>query len=450
MLTRSRVKVSLALGAALCSCGLETGDLDAFRDTASGPEKLRAVLGDDSRPAPLRAEAALRLLDLERRDVDGRALLFEALTTLTPVSREALVPTFERGLGDRLATPEGRPPSPRAIRAKDVGVRLLPLLDPPARARLGARLLRWMSADPEHRADAGVFSPERLAAQLGSASADPTSEGLRPAISPQALGRLLNLVAAHADERMREQAAQRLVAVEQSYRREPAHASDVVTHALPALGRFVDTDAARTRLVAVATDASLLPSERALALRLLAGRATRADLRALSGLCLDEGAPPELRELALARIGETRAREALPTLLALATTRASRALRQLAAELTIEIGGERSLAPLMRALPSHWNVAYARDELDAYAKRVQDLRPTGYLTALLGKRLYGTLWWNRVLAIRYFAQAQDQVDATRRLRQLADDTQEIVGDGWPDKWTVGREAQLALRALAGR
>ena len=55
----------LASGGALSftsGCALDAHDLDAFRTTASGPDKLKALVEDPSRPADLRAEAALRLL----------------------------------------------------------------------------------------------------------------------------------------------------------------------------------------------------------------------------------------------------------------------------------------------------------------------------------------------------------------------------------------------------
>ena len=43
-----------------------------------------------------------------------------------------------------------------------------------------------------------------------------------------------------------------------------------------------------------------------------------------------------------------------------------------------------------------------------------------------------------------------RVGAAVVLRQQIDEKQEIVGADWPAKWTVGREAQLALRMMAAR
>jgi HEAT repeat protein len=223
----------------------------------------------------------------------------------------------------------------------------------------------------------------------------------------------------------------------------------LIAHALPALGRLIDTDAARTRLVTIAADPSVALAERALALSLLEKHVTATDIAALATLLLDDAQPLELREQALKRIGETHAKEALPTLLSLVPLR-QRSLRQPATELAVELGGERTLPAIFRALPSHWNVNYAKSELEAYAARVERLPQSGYLVALLGGKLYSIFWWNRVIALRYFANRADPVEATWRLRLQLDDKQEIIGEGWPPKWTVGREATAALRTLAAR
>ena len=165
---------------------------------------------------------------------------------------------------------------------------------------------------------------------------------------------------------------------------------------------------------------------------------------------LDESAQLELRELALARLADTRSSEALPTLIALIGERHHRSLRQPATELAIALGGERVLQTVFRTLPSHWNVTYPKSELEAYAAEVERLPPTPYIVTLLGKKLYSPFWWNRVIALRYLANRANPLDATWRLRLHVDDKQEVIGEGWPEKWTIGREAMQGLRTIAER
>lgn len=444
------LRVAVALGGcALASCALETRDLDAFRETAHGPQKLSAVLHDGSRPTALRAEAALRLLDLERADADGRALLVEGLSQLDASARRALVPTFERGLAARMQTAEGSPPSELSVRAKDVGVRILPLLDPPARAALGASILRWVGADLDRRADCGEFSLETITERVGAASAAPSAESLRPNLGPKSLRRLTDAVAKHADPATRANAAAKVIAVEQAYRSSPVREKDLADYALPALGRFVDTDQARDRLLAIAIDPSIALTQRQLALTLTAEHVTARDVPALEKLALDESAPLELRLTAITQLGQTQAAAALQPLLTL-TAHHTRALRQPAVELAIELGGERTLPEVFAALPQTWKVSYAKSEIEAYVARASKLPASNNMVTFMGRKLFAYFWWQNVIAARYLAQCATLVEATWRLKLHVDDSKEVLGDGWPPAWTVGREVALGLKTLAER
>jgi len=434
---------------AASACTLDTRDLDAFRHTAAGPEKLHAVLHDASRPTSLRAEAALRLLDLERSDVDGRKLLFASLEALSPVDRGQLAPTLERGLSVRMQTALGQPPTRQAVLAKDSAVRLLPLLDEPQRGRLGRAVLRWLGADLDQRADLGEFALEAITARVGAASAEPSAESLTPELSPKSFARLTDTVAKYADPETRTTAAAKIVAVEQAYRKAENHETALAEYALPALGRFVDTEDARARLVAIAADTQIALAQRSLALELVRGHVRAEDVSALSSIALDDSAPLELRLRALDRVGDTRAHEALPALLTLVSSR-SRELRLPAGQLAIAIGGERSVSDVLNALPQHWNVNYAKSEIEAYVAAMVALPTSSFLVTTLGRKLYAYNWWPRVIAIRFLAGRASVLEATWRLKLHVDDPKEIVGDEWPPAWTVGREVQNGLKQLASR
>jgi hypothetical protein len=444
-----RALLALVLVCTASACALDARDLRLLRETATGPEKLSAVLRDRSRAPALRAQAALMLIDLERSDVNGRALLLDALRRSDGESRKALYPTFERGLLARMETPRGHVPSLRALAAKDLGVQLMSLFEPESAERLGIALLAWLGDDVERRADAGKFSLEAVAAKLGQASALPSAESVRPELAAKSLTRLADTIERHADPRMRALAAAKIVEVERAYRARPDSAADLREHALPALGRFADNEVARARLVAIATDRTLPNEQRAQAFDLLAHRAQRQDLEALASVLLDPAQPLALRELSLARVIELGASESLPSLSQLIAER-ERTLREPAAVATVALGGERAVATLLRTLPNHWGVRYAKSELDAYTQAIEQLPPTGYLVALLGSRLYSPHFFCRVLALRYLAHRAHPLDATWRLRLHVGDTLEVLGEGFPPRWTVGREATQLLRELATR
>jgi hypothetical protein len=434
---------------ALSACTLDTGDLDAFRETARGPEKLSALVHDPSREASLRAEAALRLLDLERPELDGRALLFEALKSLSPDERAALVPTLEKGLIERMRTPEGKPPDARAVRAKDVAVRLLAVMPPAPRAALGTAVVSWMAADVERRADLGEFPLEAVSAQVGAASAGPSADSLRANLQLKSLSRLTENVLRYGDKDTRARAATKLVELERAYRAQPEKKAALDAYALPTLGKLVDTGVARQRLVEIAADPGLGLQERERALDLLAGNVSAHDVPALSGVALDDSAPFGLRARALARLGETHSPDALKSLLGLVASR-NRALREPAFGYALEVGGERAVADLLAALPQHWNVSYAKDEIDGYSEKLAKLPPTSYLVTTLGRKMYAYFWWQRVLGIRYVARRATVIEAGWRLKLHVDDKKEITGEGWPANWTIGREVAAGLALVDKR
>ncbi|HEX6246015.1 MAG TPA: hypothetical protein VFZ61_34050, partial [Polyangiales bacterium] len=190
---------ALAACFALGACSLDSRDLAAFQHSASGPEKLRAILQSADRAGPLRAEAALKLLDLPRDDVDGRALLFSELNRLDASGKRAILPEFKEGLSRRMQTPRGQQPSVSAIRAKDAGTKVLALLEPSERALLGSELLHFVAEDVPRRADVGELSLEQIAARIGPESAKTLVEELNVSLDPASLARVARVIDAHAD-----------------------------------------------------------------------------------------------------------------------------------------------------------------------------------------------------------------------------------------------------------
>jgi hypothetical protein len=440
---------TLIVALSLSACTLDARDLDAFRETARGPEKLSALVHDASRPSALRAEAALRLLDLERPELDGRTLLLDGLRSLDEHDRAALVPTLERGLAERMQTPAQTPPNARAVRAKDVAVRLLPMFPAAQRAALGMAVVRWIGADVDRRADVGEFSLEQVTAQVGAASAGPSADSLRTDLQLKSLSRLTENVLRYGDKETRARAAAKLVDVERAYRGQPDKRAALDAYALPALGQLVDTEAARQRLVAIACDAKLELSERERAFDLLQDHVGALDVPALAQTALDDSAPFTLRTRALARLGDTHSPDALKPLLALVGSR-NRVLREPAFGYALSVGGERAASELLGALPQHWNVSYAKDEIDGYSEQLAKLPPTPYLVTTLGRKTYAYFWWQRVLGIRYVAQRASVVEARWRLKLHEHDSKEISGDGWPGGWTIAREVAVGLAQVDKR
>jgi hypothetical protein len=439
--------LSFILCSALCACSLDSRDLQAFQLSASGPEKLCAVLGASQRAAPLRAEAALALLDLTRADVDGRSLLFSELTRLDAAGKRAILPSFKSGLSERMKTEEGQDPSADALRAKDAGTKLLPLLDSSERTALGAELLAFIALDVPRRADRGELTLEQIAHSVGPASAQALTMALSEKHDSDSLARLSAIIDQYAQGYERARAGQRMVALELSFRANaPGADSRGRQRVLASLGRFADQSEVRTRLLGIAASDRIAQDERVQALELLQGHVGEAEIKPLLALAQAESAPPELRVLALSRVGETKSKTALPAFLILLTDRNHHALRRLAGELSLGVGGSEAVGSFFRNLPTGWGISYEKAEIDSYVEPLSKLPPDVSLLMLLGEKIHSSFWWNRVLALRYFAQRGTAEDVWR-IRQHVHDILPITGAGYPQGHTVGLEAESAL-ALA--
>jgi hypothetical protein len=439
---------------AVSACGLDSSDLAAFQHSASGPEKLRAILRSPDRDGPLRAEAALRLLDLPRSDVDGRALLFAELLPLDAAGKRAIMPAFKEGLSRRMQTRRGDSPSLSAIRAKDAGAKVLGLLEPDERALLGSELLHFLAEDVPRRADVGELDLEQIAKQIGPSSAKTLVAELRDSLDAESLARLARVIDAHAEPSLRAQAAARLVALERAYRVSPA--DDVAAREralkdlfLPSLGRFTDQPVLRARLIEIAGSSTIELDQRRYALELLALRCAEAELDPLLALAQNDAAPPELRVLALSRAGEVGNRRALPVMLVLLADRKHHALRRRAGELSLALGGNEVVHSFFRTLPTGWGMNYGKAEIDAYGDQLVKLVPDISLLLLLGEKLHSSFWWNRVMALRYFA-SRGTAEDVWRIRQHVHDLLPILADGYPRDHTVGLEAESALAMATQR
>jgi hypothetical protein len=437
----------LALSLVLGGCALGDRDLAAFEHTATGPDKLRAVLADMHREPSLRARAALRLLDLPRSDVNGRTLLFSELSHMTPEARAAIVPTFAEGLTARMRTADDLPPSQRAVFAKDAGVELLAMLDGEARQSLGRVLIAFLAHDVERRADVGEHPLEEVVKRVGPSGVSTLVAALRAELPIASLARLGALIDAHADAATRSFAGKTLSDVERVRGlRVDVPASEQV-RLLAVLGRFRDQDAARARLVEVARDPARAEATRLEALSLMESHVADEEIDGLLALATDITAPLEVRAAAASRAGETRSRRALPGLLALLAERDHERLRRRAGELVLDMGVPESAAAFFRALPAQWDMRYSKAELDAYAERLATFPREPPLVSLLNEKLMSSMWWNRLLALRYFGARGETADLWR-IHMHLDDAHVVNGEGFPKAYTVGQEAAQAL-AMAG-
>lgn len=482
-----------ALALAASGCELSASDLTAYSRTAAGPAKIRVVIEEGKYADELRAEAVVTLLDLERDDVDGKALAFESLERVEPEAREEILLALLSLLGPRIA--QDSPLSPEVqVQSKDALTRLALMSERDAvRSRYGALLIEWYARDLGRRARAGRRMLSPLVDELGPLAAAPLTQALQARGQAGDVRHLASLLSAVARGEDRERAAERLLEIETRWRSdgrlallqselaerspelrdEPAGGDEAEAQGesllrvraeaqrqaeleqalLPALGWFADTAAVSQRLLAIAQSRGKLPeTQREMALTLLTGHTSEDQVGALLALASDYDERPALRELALERAAEHAGSQALPQLLAIMSNRKQQALRQRAAELVLEIGGGGALNAFFRAMPKAWALDFSRSELEAYAERMAAIEPEPHIMHYLGGKMHSPYWWARVLAMRYYAQ-RAQGDELWRIRQHLHDYTQVRGSEFPDGYTIGQEAQaavaMALRRLRG-
>src|SRR5690606_31496535 len=186
----------LSLGA-LGGCAIGSEDIQHWKQTQKGPEKILKVMSSDRYPLPLRAEAALAMVELDRPDVAGPHELGAALDKMAgsePEAAEAIVRDLAPRLSAMMKGEPGQPATPTQIRAKDAAFRLVPLAEQPVADKLVDDLVGFYVADFPSRSLAGDVSAEQVARKLGDAAVSRMIEAMSAKMPPEALVKLAELI----------------------------------------------------------------------------------------------------------------------------------------------------------------------------------------------------------------------------------------------------------------
>jgi len=476
--------VGLVLGFAAfgVGCRVEQADVDTWKGTVKGPGKMVAVLLADKYELPLRSYAALSLVDMERRDVDGVGELVSALQGLDAATRDqvidGLVPgllqLLEKGAGDA-----SQGPPPRQIRAKDAAVTLIQSASPSpdSRKALTEGVMRWYVADFDGRSLAGNYSAEQVVRLLGASAATTLVDALNAQLPQQALIKLAELIGQLGDAPTKQRAADKLVAIEAEMMGEPflawlrkqisdqlgkdgADAARVDKAARLNRDRFIDdgvipamkfladqpTVAARLLALAATKDPSLT-DRRTRALQALEGKVREEHLDALLALALDPASPAPVQDYAFDRVADVRSPKVIPQLWPLVQDGGNQRRRWRAGELVLTLGGDSVLAEFFSKLPGDPSAGYEPEELEGYALRMGQMTPLP--TAVAGSQLSSPDWWDRVIALHFFERKGNEADAVNMSRLLGDGTP-VKGKHWEPGTTVGKVAKQAVDGLRQR
>jgi hypothetical protein len=499
-----------AIGMMAAACKVNSEDVQRWKGTVKGPARLAAVIESDRYSPELRTEAAMAMVEMDRSDVDGVALLKRSLADLQAQDAQAaqqivtsMIPRLEALLA---AAPEegGASFDAQQVRAKDTAYMVIPFARPEDRNQLVRSVVSWYSADFEGRSLAGDYSAEQVTRALGAEAAAMLVDTLDEKMAPQAMIKISEIIGEDGDEETKKRAGERLVEIEQqmekaaylSWLAEQIRASlkasgesfdeqrlsslalynrenYINQGALAAMHHLGDQPVVAKRLIRIADTkpgandpqawVERLSVRRATALKALEGHVHRAHLNRLLSIALDPSNAIEVRDYAFDRVGDIQSADAIPRLWPLversgctassctSSDKLDKRLRWRAGELVLALGGPSMIVPFSQRLPSAPGIQYEPEELEGYATRMSQMtpRPTSTVLGLLDSQQ----WWNRVVALRYLERRGGEADVPA-MRRLVSDEVQVAGQGWselnPPVKKVGQVAEAAIEALRSR
>lgn len=492
----------LTLGA-IAGCKVTGEDIAYWKGTVKGPGKIVAVILTDRYPMDLRTQAALALVEMERTDEDGIALLQQALQRLQnskPADVTEIVDGMVPGLlemirgGDDANDDPNLGPPAAQVRAKDAAYLLIPHASPEGRQSLVSAVVGWYAVDFANRSLSGNYSVEQVVRSLGAPAARQLVEAMSARVPQQALVKIAELIGQIGDADTKRLAGERLVAIEEemegesfvtwlgtkiraSLEQQGREATDttvnniavvnresfILTGALPAMKHLSNVEVVRNRLMTLAQQApradapagekEAINARRERALLALEGSVTEAQLPALMSVALDENNPPTLRDAAFDRVGDIRSASAIPQLWSLVQNPSNdelpKRLRWRAGELVLALGGPNIVPEFLAKLPSEAGVQYEPAELEGFATRMSQMTPPP--VNVVEAQLSSPQWFKRIIALRFIERRGTEADVAK-MQRLAGDRSEVLGEGWARREidTVGKTAEAAIAALRER
>ena len=428
LMRSARIFVPLLLAA----CGVTPENIETWKGTQRGPDKLRAVIEDEGASPQLRGLAVVALVEIGMGP-DAQGELAKASGASRSAIVHELVAPLATLLGNSVTTAGPTTETQRA--AKDLLFVEREDAAPADRARIDELLLQWITVDLGARASLGGQSTPKILAAIGASAADKLVPLVRPgpdlALSAKLIGELGNTAA-------QQKAVAQLVATARGGAVGIARVSDDTLGALGALGGDQATDF----LLEVATR-SETPSRKVALYALAQGRPEPA--RALAGaltIAGDQAADKGVREAAF-QLLEKLGPPAVDGLLKLFRERDSM-VRFRAIHAAFLAGGVASAGKVLAAVPEDRPVPSA--DVDDFLVRDLVEMGDGVLPVLAVAAKAGPAL-SRIAAIRAYGKRGKAKDAATLAPLLADLS--TCGTVKPPA-RIANEARAATTALAAR
>lgn len=478
----------LLLGAGqLVACKANEKDLEMWKDTVKGPDKIKAVMLSDKYSVDLRSKAALTLVEMDRRDVEAVDEFKKNVQRLDNGVRNEVIHQILPGLKELMNEapavegPDSNQLSEAQIRAKDAAYVLAPHTKGDDRKKLLSSLVNWYVQDYNGRREAGNYSAEQVVEYFGADAANMLVDAFDAKLPSAALIKLAELIGTVGDPKTKIRAGEQLIKIErqmetpqyvqylekriteQLKKQSPdgkidpkrvlaaavkTRESHINEGALPAMKPLASVDAVADRLVALGTMKVSNPQDEAraaTALVALEGSAKRRHAKKLLEVALSSESTDGMRLLAFDRVGDTKSPEAIPPMWKLVGAKDNaEGDRARAGELVLAVGQSGIVPEFLRRLPAAG--AYEPTELTRYAARMSQMSPPPM--RVMRSSLTSPLWWQRSLALMFLERKGEEEDI-QRMRGLVKDETPLQGSQWKTMklTTVGQVAKKSVKTL---
>ncbi len=422
--------IASALALAVAGCGTTPEQIEAWKGTQKGPDKLREVVQGGSAKPEIRGLAYAALVEVGMVAEAGDDLKSAAACDREAIAHGAVAPLV------KLAAPASPDEPKRArINAKDGLFQLRATATSEDRAAIDDALIAWTTADLAHRMSMGAHGTEKILTAIGPRAGARLAEiaGDRGAPDGDRLdaARLLGKI---GGREAREQAGGKLIEEAKGQR-------SLQETTVKELG-LIGGDHAVAWLSRLAEDDHQQALQRKRALLALTEGGDPAALPAALRIAADGKAPGDARDAAFGlaeKIGPT----AVPGLLKLTDDKQDE-VRWQAVEAALKAGGPAAVKPTLEALSTAR--AYPQDDLRSFV--VHDLELLGAaVVPALRDELKSRSWVARIAAVMALQRLGKAEDAAA-LGALAADATPLRG--WPGGATVGSQAKAVAAELGSR
>jgi HEAT repeat protein len=429
-LRASAIALAVALALGLAACNKPSSDnIQLWKTTEKGPERLHEALADHGTPPRLRAEAAIALIDIGRaEEVDTT---FQTITSDDRAEiAKSLEPMLEVGMKD---------PSPeKALSARDGLYSLRQFVTPDDQKRIDAALLPALEADLKAgHLRQGRHSIDKMLTAIGTDAGAMLARVLgEPDASYLQAAELLGKIG-DADAREKGGAAlvARAKADKPQHKKNAKEPEGAIFKALGAVGGPSAVKYLEEEVTGPNKD------EAALAVRALQERRDPAVLPFAIKVASDPKGDKIVRDEMFGVIESIGGLEAQRGLLGIISSDKEEIVRYRAFESALAVGKTEAIQPALEAFPAA--VAYKKVDVDdLLVKLIEKLGPPA--RPALVKTLGSSSPLARMTALMALEQIGKAPDAPA-VEKLAGDSTTVKG--FPSGETIGKEAARVAQDL---